>query len=142
MGSFANAISIMMGPKTAQELLDTWIPSHFSSTDRWTKFQEHAIQIIGSKEGRVGFKKLTEKFHLETNDSMPILIQLQGNDGSETHAITVYNNKIYDSASRYVLKKTQESLEWCCGQYGFKQTLRSYMLTVAKKNPAKKRSRH
>jgi hypothetical protein len=34
MGSFANAISFMMGPKIAQELLDKWVPSHLSITDR------------------------------------------------------------------------------------------------------------
>ena len=142
MGSLANAISIMMGLPMAKQLLDTWVPYHYTSTDRWSKFQEQVIQSIGPTQGRVGFKKLREQFNLKTDDSMPILIQLKGNDGSETHAVTVYKNNIYDSASRYVLTKSQESLEWCCGEFGFEKTLRTYVLTIQKKDSTKKRSRH
>ena len=142
MGSFANAISQMIGLETAQQLLDTWVPTHFTSTDRWTKFQEHAVQIIGSKHGRVGFRKLQHPYDLNMDDSMPLLLQLKGNDGSETHAVTVYGNKIYDSASRYVLEKTQASLDWCCGEYGYNRALRTYVLTIERPTTAKKRSRH
>jgi hypothetical protein len=142
MGSFANALSQMIGLKTAQQLLDTWVPTHLTSTDRWTKFQEHAVQIIDLKHGRVGFRKLQHPYDLKMNDSMPLLLQLKGNDGSETHAVTVYGNKIYDSASRYVLEKTQASLDWCCGEYGFNRALRTYALTIEQPTTAKKRSRH
>jgi hypothetical protein len=142
MGSFANAICKMMGVHMAQQLLDTWVPTHYSSTDRWTKFQEHTVQIIGSEHGRVGFRKVHQPYNLKMNDSMPLLLQMKGNDGSETHAVTVYGNKIYDSASRYVLKKTQDTLEWCCGEYGYNRVLRIYVLTIEKAPTGKKRSRH
>ena len=132
----------MIGFETAQKLLETWVPTHFTSTDRWTKFQEHAVQITGSTHRRVGFRKLQHPYDLNMDDSMPLLLQLKGNDGSETHAVTVYGNKIYDSASRYVLEKTQASLDWCCGEYGYNRALRTYVLTLERPAAAKKRSRH
>ena len=73
---------------------------------------------------------------------MPILVQLKGRDGSETHAVTVYKNNIYDGASRYVLTKTMETLMWCCGQFGFEKILKTYVLKIEKVVKSKKRSRH
>jgi hypothetical protein len=43
---------------------------------------------------------------IESDDSMPVVLQSRGNDGSETHAITVYEGSIYDLASKYILHKT------------------------------------
>jgi hypothetical protein len=73
---------------------------------------------------------------------MPILVQLRGKDGSETHAITVYKNNIYDGASRYVLTKTKEALDWCCGKYGFDRILQTYVLKIKDVVKSRKRSRH
>ena len=73
---------------------------------------------------------------------MPIILQLKGNDGSETHAVTVSRNLIYDSASQYVLTKTREALNWCCGQYGYNATLREYTFRIEELKPIKKQSRH
>ena len=75
------------------------------------------------------------------NDSMPIVVQLQGKDGLEAHAITIYMNNIYDLSSRYILQKSKEAIEWCCGEYGFECTLKTYILKIETKNNSKKRSR-
>jgi hypothetical protein len=150
MGSFANAMDQMMGSSTARELLDSWSPSYFSSLDRWTKFQEIAAHaIVGSVNKMkivngptvVNFKRPKKPFHLSMDDSMPIVIQLRGRDGSETHAITVFNGNIYDSASRYILKKTESTLQWCSGEYGFDRALKTFVLNMETRQKTK-RKRH
>ena len=142
MGSFANAVAEMMGMVVAKQLLEPWNPAHHTSMDRWTKFQEHSIQVLSSPSVRVVFQKTKEAFHLQMDDSKPLLIQLRGKDGSETHVVTVFRNNIYDSASRYILVKSQAALEWCCGVYGYEKTLKTYVLKIDTKMKGKKRSRH
>ena len=142
MGGFANAISQMMGSATAKELLESWIPALHTSVDRWTKFQEHASRILSGNRRTVVFPKQVCTNILEMDDSMPTLVQLRGRDGSETHAITVYKSNIYDGASRYILSKTAESLDWCCPPFGFEKPLRIYRLKMEDVVKAKKRSRH
>jgi hypothetical protein len=78
-----------------------------------------------SKKVCAVFQKSNQPFHLQMDNSMPMLIQLQGKGGSETHDVTVFQNNIYDSASRYVLMKLKETLEWCCGMYGYIWALRT-----------------
>jgi hypothetical protein len=142
MGGFANAIFRMMGSDLAKELLETWSPRWHLSDDRWTKFQEHASQVLSHNIRTVVFQKRVGSSILELDDSMPILVQLRGRDGSETHAITVYKNNIYDGASRYVLTKTKEALDWCCGKYGFDRILKTYVLKMKDVVKSRKRSRH
>jgi hypothetical protein len=44
---------------------------------------------------------------------------LTASDGSDgQHAIAILDNGIFDSNSKHVLAKTQESLDWCCGGGG------------------------
>ena len=142
MGGFANAVSTMMGSTIAKLLLQTWSPSHHTSRDRWTKFQEHAIKTLHMPGKRVVFAKSKESFHIGMDNSMPIVIQLRGKDGLETHAIIVYRNSIYNSSSRYILKKSMETIEWCCGVYGYDRTLRTYILRIenVKQSAPQKRS--
>ena len=66
---------------------------------------------------------------------MPVVLQLKGRDGSATHSVTVFQGNIYDSASRHVLHKNEETLHWCCGDYGFAETLRAYVLVVEDRKP-------
>ena len=99
MGGFANAIFRMMGSDLAKELLETWSPQWHLSDDRWTKFQEHASQVLSRNIRTVVFHKQVGTSILALDDSMPILVQLRGKDESETHAITVYKNNIYNGAS-------------------------------------------
>jgi hypothetical protein len=86
-------------------------------------------------------QRLKEPFTLETNDQMPIVLLLTGNDGSSTHSITCYNGNIYDSASRYVLFKTATALNWCCGKFGYKRTHLPYVLHTEGVSNHKKRRR-
>jgi hypothetical protein len=67
----------------------------------------------------------------ERDDSFVIVAALKSDDGMEgQHAIAIYAGCIYDSNSHYVLKKSQESLDWCCGGNGVVCTgiHRSYQL--------------
>jgi hypothetical protein len=58
---------------------------------------------------------------LDYNDSFVIVALLIASDRSDgQHAIAVFKGGIYDSNSKYVLKKTQESLDWCFGDNGIK----------------------
>ena len=143
MGGFANAIFYLMGGAYAKELLESWSPAWHASDDRWSKFQEHASRILSGSQRTVVFPKQPKVISiLEMDDSMPILVQLRSRDGSETHAITIFKNNIYDGASRYVLSKTTESLHWCCGKYGFDRVLKTYTLKMNEVVKTKKRSRH
>jgi hypothetical protein len=54
---------------------------------------------------------------LECDDSFVIVATLNASDGmSGQHAITLFEGGIYDANCPFVLKKTQESLDWCCGE--------------------------
>ena len=142
MGGFANAIFHMMGDDYAKELLESWSPAWHASDDRWAKFQEHASRILSGSKRTVVFPKQKDISILDMDDPMPITVQLRSRDGSETHAITIYNNNIYDGVSRYVLMKNKEALDWCCGKYGFDRVLKTYALKMNEGRKSKKRSRH
>ena len=60
MGGFANAVSSWMGSTIAKVLLQTWSPSHHTSRDCWTKFQEHAIKTLHMPGKQVVFAKSKE----------------------------------------------------------------------------------
>jgi hypothetical protein len=56
------------------------------------------------------------KDFLDFDDSFVIIATLRGSDGmAGQHAVAIFNNGIYDANCPYVLKKQQESLDWCCG---------------------------
>jgi hypothetical protein len=85
MGGFANAIFQLMGSAFAKGLQETWSPEWHFSADRWTQFQEHASRVLSGNKRKVVFAKQVGKSILEMDDSMPILVQLRGKDGLETH---------------------------------------------------------
>jgi hypothetical protein len=140
MGGLANAVFRMKGWEDAALLLRGWKPLEFRPSERWSQFQEH---VMGVKRG-VRISLLKSPFTLQCDDSCPIVLQLRGNDGSETHAVTVYKNNIYDSASRFVLLKNKATMDWCCGQYGYQKALRAYKVSYVSsvKQKHKKRSRY
>jgi hypothetical protein len=37
----------------------------------------------------------------------------------------VFKDNIYDSASRYILKKSEATLQWCSGEFGYDQSLKT-----------------
>ena len=53
---------------------------------------------------------------LTCDDSFVIIAALKASNGmGGQHAIAIFNGGIYDANCRLVMKKTQESLDWCCG---------------------------
>jgi hypothetical protein len=79
---------------------------------------------------------------LKWNENVKLLA-----DKSETHSISIFQGRIYDSASRFVLSKTKEALDWCCGYFGFETHLCLYQLEYQErkerkdKPPKKKKAR-
>jgi hypothetical protein len=65
---------------------------------------------------------------LKMDNSSPVVVQLPAGDKLETHAICIFNGRIYDSASCYVLLKTEAALNWCCGAFGFEAHMCFYRL--------------
>jgi hypothetical protein len=65
------------------------------------------------------------------DDSLPVVVQVRGGDKSESHSVCIYDRSIYDSASRFVLgNKSRETLNWCCGDYGFEAHVCLYRLQL------------
>jgi hypothetical protein len=142
LGGFVNAIYQIYGETPAQRLLSGWTPTKHKNLQRTRQFVSHIREVLSPliQRGCV-MQRLKEPFTLETNDQMPIVLLLTGNDGSSTHSITCYNGNIYDSASRYVLFKTATALNWCCGKFGYKRTHLAYVLHTEGVSNSKKRRR-
>ncbi len=113
----------MSGPDLSDALLNGYTPP---LKEFWFSFVKHVHLALQ--------EYLLKRFQcpdiLKMDDSSPVVIQLRSGDKSETHAICIYKNRIYDSASRYVLSKTKEALNWCCGTFGFDAHLRLYRLEL------------
>lgn len=78
--------------------------------------------IVNRNFTTVGLKLVCDKQShsvldlLGLDDSFVIVATLRASDGmAGQHAVAVYNNGIYDANCPFVMKKTQESLDWCCG---------------------------
>ena len=85
-------------------------------------------KVNGSLRDGYQLTKFKGQNILEVDDSCPVVAQLRAGDKSKTRAICVFDGCIYDSASRFVLIKNIEALNWCCGEYGFDAHLRLYRL--------------
>ena len=42
------------------------------------------------------------------------VLSLLGDDGGTSHAVSIYNNMIFDSNMPFAMKYTQEALDFCC----------------------------
>ena len=58
------------------------------------------------------------------------------------HMLLLFTSKIHDGASWYVLLKTIHTMTWCCGEFGFEKTLKTYVLKMEDVVRTKKLSRH
>jgi hypothetical protein len=124
MGGLVNAIFRMTGPEDADALLKDY-PSVVIHL-QWDKFVRHVNHVM---RDRFNVRRLKTKEHVLSLDSTyPLVVQLKSTDNSDTHAICVYLECIYDSASRFVLSKSLDSLNWCCGTYDYAHHLRIYRL--------------
>jgi len=67
------------------------------------------------------------------------MVLLIGKDGSCDHAITIYKDMIFDTSHSNILKRTPETLDWCCPALGFKQIHHAYSLMEVKSCIKKKK---
>ena len=142
MGGSVNAVFIMGGRDMAEDLLNSFIPLKVGCWDEFVKKVSMAIPTHC-------LKKIHCPDVLLWDDSFPLVVHLRSKDDSESHAICIYRGCIYDSASRFVLTKSKESLSWSSGLWGFKSHLRLYqlkphahLLPSTESNPKKKKRRH
>jgi hypothetical protein len=139
MGGLVNAVYWWLGQDLADELLKS---NH--TLDFWMLFVRHVNGTLRKHT----LKRYTCIDILKTDDTSPMVVQLRSKDKSESHAVCIFQGCIYDSASRFVLKKNEDVLNWCCNTYGFECHLRVYRLEEKVVQPAKtcgtkkKRSRH
>ena len=62
---------------------------------------------------------MTVQDMLGWDDSFVVIASLKANDGSEgQHAVAIFDGAIYDANCKFALRKSQESLDWCCGGGG------------------------
>jgi hypothetical protein len=139
VGGLANASFWMLGSNKADQLLKKFIPINVGC---WQLFVQHVQTCLPGYR----LRKRVCKDVLELDDSCPFVVQLRSCDKSESHAICLFQGCIYDSASRFVLTKSQEVITWCCGLYGFECHLRIYQLEQRDNHQGdpqkKKRRRH
>ncbi len=142
MGGLVNAVYWWLGQDLADELLKS--KHTLGVKDFWMLFVRHVNDTLRE----YNLKRFTCIDILRADDATPMVVQLRSKDKSESHAICIFQGCVYDSASRFVLKKDVESLHWCCNTYGFECHLRVYRLEKKEVVPAKlgnqkkKRSRH
>ena len=73
-------------------------------------FKEVGLQIFCQDNA------LTVNNLLTCDDSFVIIASLKASNGmGGQHAIAIYDGGIYDANCPKVMKKTQASLDWCCG---------------------------
>jgi hypothetical protein len=95
---------------------------------------------MGNTVGYTTLQRLKTEYTLATDDTMPIVLLLTGNDLSSTHSVTVYQSNIYNSTSRYVLHKTAAAMNWCCEKYEYLKAHKAYVI-VQEVRYSKKRGR-
>jgi hypothetical protein len=83
------------------------------------------VRLINLQFSSVGLRLCKQKGSksvrdlLDTNNQFVILVSLKASDASDgQHAVAIFNGGIFDANYKHVLKKTQESLDWCCGGDG------------------------
>jgi hypothetical protein len=124
MGGLVNMVYRMTGPANPKALLEGYMPTLIH--DLWFKFVQHVIQAM---RDRYHIRRVTKpKDILRMDRSFPLVVQLKSTNNSESHAICIFNDCIYDSASQYVLSKSLATLNWCCGAYDYARHLRIYRL--------------
>jgi hypothetical protein len=115
----------MIGVDPAKDLLHNYSPTMDSF---WFHFVQHDNGVM--HEYGYLLRKLKCQDILQMDDSLPVVVQLRGGDKSESHSVCIYDGSIYNSASQFVLVKSRETLNWCCGDFGFEAHVRLYRLQL------------
>jgi hypothetical protein len=83
------------------------------------------VRLMNLQFSCVGIKLFKQKGSksvqelLSLNDEFVIVASLKASDASDgQHAIVIFSGGIFDANFKYVLKKSQESQDWCCGGDG------------------------
>jgi hypothetical protein len=124
MGGLVNAMFWMLGPDQSENLLRGYTPTLIQNL--WHKFVMHVNHVL---RDHYLLKRLkTAMAIMDIDDMYPLVVHLKGTNNSQNHAVCVYNGHIYNLASRYVLIKHINSLNWCCGTYPYECQLRIYQV--------------
>jgi hypothetical protein len=135
MGGFTNAVFWFSGPESSNTLLKDF---SLSITKFWFHFVTHVNRVLKNYV----LKKYVCDDILNMDDVSPVVVQLRSGDKSKTHSISILQGHIYDLASHFVLSKTKEALDLCCGSFGSETHLRLYRLEYQEREevpPKKKR---
>ncbi len=81
--------------------------THTISNDLWNMFVQHVNRVM--RDGYL-LRRLRKSANLlKVEDYNPLVAHLKATDNSQNHAICIFNGRIYDSASCYVLTNTMDS---------------------------------
>jgi hypothetical protein len=93
-----------------------------ANKDLWGDFANLVNRHFKPNAGLQIFKESglkTVEEMMQCDDSFVIIASLKANDGGEgQHAIAILDGAIYDANCKFALRKSQESLDWCCGGAG------------------------
>jgi hypothetical protein len=125
LGGLANAVCWMIGLDPVKDLLHNHSPTMDSF---WFHFVQHVKGVMRN----YGYllRNLKCQDILKMDDLLPVVVQLRGGYKSESHSVCIYDGSVFDSASRFVLVKSRETLNWCCGDYGFEAHVHLYRLQL------------
>jgi hypothetical protein len=127
IGGLVNAVYWMLGPDESDALLKDFTPTFLDKI--WFKFVQQVNRVLHNGDLLKRIK--TQVGVLQVDDAYPLVVHLKATDNFQTHAVCIFQGRIYDSASCYVLEKTMAALNWCCGAYPFARHLRIYRLLPA-----------
>ena len=93
-------------------MLMGWTPTFINGL--WNMFVQHVNRVM--RDGYL-LRRLRKSANLlKVEDYNPLVAHLKATDNSQNHAICIFNGRIYDSASCYVLTNTMDSFNWCCAE--------------------------
>jgi hypothetical protein len=95
----------MIGLDPAKDLLHNYSPT---MNPFWFHFVQHVNGVMRGYGYLLRKLKCQDIFNMD--DSLPVVVQLRGGDKSESHSVCIYHGSIFDSASRFVLVKSGETL--------------------------------
>ena len=126
MGGCANAVFWFSGPESSDTLLKDF---SLSITEFWFHFVTHVNRVLKNYV----LKKYVCDDTLRMDDASPVVVQLQSGDKSKTHSISIFQGRIYDSASRFVLSKTEGGLGLVLWILWFRNTPTSIPIGIPRK---------
>ena len=121
--AFCSAMHEFGCVRLVEELRANPLSNQVSAANKniWGDFVRLVNLQFSSVGLRVCKQKGSKSVHelLQQNGQFVILVSLKASDASDgQHAVAIFNGGIFDANYKHVLKKTQKSLDWCCGGDG------------------------